>query len=413
MKKHICIINRWSVGWDSEKPDYERILNHKDYQVSYIVDEEGRKGLSSSILENSIVETINQIGSLSELRNALGRIEEKGGTVSRLIALSEWDILNAGQLRDEKQLNGLSFEQALNARDKVKMKEIVSKANLKTPRFSKCDNVGELDKFITDVGFPIVIKPRQMAASIGVHIIKNQKEYLELLPKLEYDDLECEEFCEGTIFHIDGLIKDGELVFCIPFRYINPPINFFKQCPLGSVSVDPKVSNLYEELVIFAKKVVTALEINNTMFHLEIILDESKEGSEPVFMEIGARMGGADIPRCVSLLIGKDAVAEQMKVELGEEVSEIKLDNEKSAGYLLIPFPKELPCIMGENTSYQGKLTTLVEEFLRQKGDILDGTGGYLKIPARYIFEGQSGQVYNDVMKAMAEHSYNFKELIP
>ncbi|MEC3655552.1 ATP-grasp domain-containing protein [Bacillus siamensis] len=412
MTKHICIINRWSVGWDSEKPDYEKIMNHNEYKVSYIVDAEGNKGLSQNILENSIIELVEDINSLDNIRTAFEKIEKKGGSIDRLIALSEWDILNSGKLRDEKGLEGLSFKQALNARDKVKMKEIVSQSGLRTPKFSKCDSVEELEQFINQAGFPIVIKPRRMAASKGVHILHNQEEYDEILPHIEFKDLECEEYCEGTVFHVDGLVKDNQLKFCIPFRYINPPIKFFQQSPLGSVSVDKNETMLYEGLIDFTQKTVNALGINNTMFHLELIVDEKSDKPEPIFMEIGARMGGADIPRCVSLLIGRDAVTDQLKVELGEEVSDVRLDEGVSSGYLLIPFPAELPCLMEKNTSFKGKLSTLVEEYLRSKGEVLDGSGGYLKIPARYIFKGETNQVYKDVMNAIKEHQYEYKSFV-
>lgn len=76
MTKHICIINRWSVGWDSEKPNYEKIMNHNEYKVSYIVDDEGKKGLSQNILKNSIIELVEDINSLDNIRTAFEKIEK-------------------------------------------------------------------------------------------------------------------------------------------------------------------------------------------------------------------------------------------------------------------------------------------------------------------------------------------------
>lgn len=408
MNMKVCVINRWSVGWDGDIPAYERVLDHSSNTVCYIVNEEGMNGLTETIKKNSVIETVSDINNLTEIEKAFEKIEKKVGTIDRVIALSEWDIINAGAIREKFGIQGINYQQALNVRDKVKMKTILKENGIKIPYFKSCESLDDIYKLIQETDYPIVIKPRKMASSDGVHIINNEQELNDVVRDIQFNDLECEQYCPGTVFHIDGLIKNNQLLYAIPARYTESPIFFNYQKPLGGISLNPKTA-LYHTLVSFAEKVTKTLEINNTQFHLEVIVDESQTILEPTFLEIGARVGGADIPKEIELIIGCDTIALQLQVELGEELFPLNKNNHNSAGYLIIPFPKKIPSVMGKNTSFKGKLPTLVAEYLRKEGDILDGTGGYLKIPARYVFYGNYDKVYDDIMTAIKEHNYTYK----
>lgn len=270
MERHVCFINRWSAGWDAPQPSYERIIDHDKYRVSYIVDGERLLGLPATTRKRSIIETVDDIKNVNQLRDALTNVVRRGGPVARVFALSEWDILNAAHLRDEWGISGMSAEQALNVRDKIRMKESLQRSvRVRVPEFRACHTLQDVEAFIKLVSFPIVVKPRQLAASQDVHIIRSADAWRNIAKTLVFEDLECERYCDGDVFHVDGVVKGGKLVVCFPSRHIAPPVNFLHGDPLGGMSLDPS-SDEFQVLARFATDVVHGLQLDNTMFHLTV-----------------------------------------------------------------------------------------------------------------------------------------------
>lgn len=402
---HVIVLNRWSVGWSGGQPPYEDVLDHDAFRVSYIVDAEGHKGLTDRIKANCLVETVTDIKDLEQLATAFTALVAKGGEVFRVVALSEWDLLNAAALRERFGVAGMQPAAATGVRDKVRMKELITAAGIKAPVFAPCPDLTALEAFIHTHGFPIVLKPRKMAASIGVVVLRDQTQFDAQKADLTFDDMECETYCPGAVFHVDGLMRNGTLVYAVPFRYTRPPVEFVQGLPLGSMAL-PRGA-LREQMIAFATQVAAALAIDNTHFHLEVIMDETAVAPNPVFLEVGARVGGADIPRAIALLTGVDAVKQQLRVELGLDLLPMADNPAITVAYYLVPFPKGLPRLVTSHPEVgQAILPTLVDEHRRMPGEILDGSGGYLKIPARFVFRGPTEAVARDLAAVETKHHY-------
>ena len=402
---HVIVLNRWSVGWSGGKPAYEEVLDHSAYRVSYLVDGEGFKGLTDTIKQSCLVEKVADIKDLEQLIKGFGNLIAKGGEAFRLVALSEWDLLNAAELRARFGVAGMQPPAAMAVRDKVRMKELISAAGIKAPTFAPCSSLADLEAFIHAHGYPVVLKPRKMAASIGVRILRDQAQLEADKARLTFDDMECETYCPGSVFHIDGLVKDGHLAYAVPFRYTRPPVEFVQGRPLGGISLGDGPRRT--QLIACAAQVAKALAINNTHFHLEVIVDETAADPSPVFLEVGARVGGADIPRAVELITGVDAVKQQLRVELGDDLLPMVDGAQVCAAYFLVPFPTGLPRVVTRHPPIgQESLPTLVDEHLRAPGEVLDGTGGYLKIPARFVFRGGFAEVARDLAAVEQQHTY-------
>src|SRR5207245_2148698 len=112
---------------------------------------------------------------------------------------------------------------------------------------------------------------------------------------LAMEGLECEEYIEGDIYHVDGLAVAGEILALKPAKYLNTCLDFARGRPLGSVGVDN--ASVVEEMASFTGRVLAALGLVTGAFHLELIRRPSPPGGEQVvFLEIGGRVGGAEIP---------------------------------------------------------------------------------------------------------------------
>ena len=101
---------------------------------------------------------------------------------------------------------------------------------------------------------------------------------------------EVEEFIEGELYHVDRVVASaGNMLFACASRYIAPCLNFEHGAPLGSVILSRSAEE--RRFIGFAQLVLEVLQLKSSAFHLEAF----EQAGELIFLEIGARVPGADV----------------------------------------------------------------------------------------------------------------------
>ena len=190
----------------------------------------------------------------------------------------------------------------------------------------------------------------------------------------------------GQIYHVDGIVADGHVSFAQPSRYLNTCLDFRNGLPLGSLLLDwddPR----RRQICSFADRCIAALSLDNSAFHLELI--EGMDG-RLYFLEIGARVGGGEIPFLIKELLDVDLVQEWINAELGISSRRLSLPRAQanSGGFLMIPEPPNAPREVIAASSLAGIISEISWEAIPAVGDVLDGTGGYSRIGGRFRFQG-------------------------
>lgn len=213
---------------------------------------------------------------------------------SRIItpATSEFDLLRAAYLREHLGIDGQNLESARAFRDKYLMKTIASEAGIKTPNFSKIDNIVDLFSFIKKYGYPVVIKPRFGVASIGTHLITSAEQLEKKVNKIKIFygkmSLLVESFIQGKMFHIDGIIENDQF-FAWPSIYVYSAMDMMQGKAFANHLLSLE-NPLFSTLINFAKKVLTAFPTpSSTAFHMELFQDQNKD---LIFCEVASRSGG-------------------------------------------------------------------------------------------------------------------------
>ena len=117
---------------------------------------------------------------------------------------------------------GCGSESSRLVLDKIDSKKLMDKENIPTPRWA---TVTETKSALPDsMNFPVVVKAPCEGSTVGIFIVKDQKEYDKILPEaFKYDsELLVEEFIEGTEMTI--AIINGEAMSAIE---IVPPAGFY------------------------------------------------------------------------------------------------------------------------------------------------------------------------------------------
>ncbi|MEU8507816.1 ATP-grasp domain-containing protein [Streptomyces brevispora] len=218
-----------------------------------------------------------------------------------VIALSEFDLIAGARVRAALGVAGDREADILPWRDKVVMKSAAAAAGLRVPRFLSLPEALDAEPGELPWAGETVLKPLDGAASLNIHVYPTPTEALAAVREVgvpggtEPEGFEVEEFITGPIIHVDGMLIDGKPVAIEASRYVGTCLGYAEGTPLGSVQIE-----LTPELSRWTTDCLAAVGITTSLFHLEGI--ETADG--PVFLEVGARFGGADVVDTFELATG-------------------------------------------------------------------------------------------------------------
>lgn len=280
----------------------------------------------------------------------------------KIIAISEYFLLRAAQLREYLGIKGHCVNDILPFRDKVEMKKLAAKHNIPVPEYAAVETPMDLLKFIDKVSFPVIIKPFDGSGSLNTFKISNQKELEIFFNKFQFQKkMIAEKFTNAEIYHVDGIVLNQQIKLCSPAKYLSNCLDYLSGSYLGSY-VLLNDSPLRTKLVEFTEKVINCFPaLNNYLFHMEIFVDQD---FNLALCEVTCRLGGNSINREVESAYGINIKNSYLEYEYGEEKPLIIKKSKTISGRLLMPpvngilldFPPEFPFDFIEDYDIKGKV---------------------------------------------------------
>jgi biotin carboxylase len=243
---------------------------------------------------------------------ASGRVEERVLSlvrehgVTRIIACQERDIERSAIFRSIFGLPGQAHPGEMPFRNKILMKRAVMERGVPVTGHRPVECAADIYAFAEAHGFPVVIKPQDGAGSFGVRILRTRADLERFLgeefgySEVTQPNLMAEAYVSETMYHVDGLVIDGNLIYAWPSRYMYA-LAVFEDDTAGRLDVTLDADDpVADELVELTKRILAALDCPPSFpFHAEIF--EAPDG-RLIFNEIGGRTGGAaqrDIQRAL------------------------------------------------------------------------------------------------------------------
>lgn len=315
-----------------------------------------------------------------------------------IIANAEADIVRAAKLREYLGLDGQHVNSANQYRDKVTMKQIANQYGLPTPPFSAIDDSFDLIHFIEQHQLPIVLKPRSGVGSRDTYVISNQEELKSLLIKGIPIHYMAEKFVQGDVYHVDGIIHNGEIVFICASKYLNEPIKYHNKGYLGSYVLDP-TNPLALRLYKMTEQLISVMDTpQNTTFHAEWF---HTPHNEIILCEIASRTGGGKIVQNIyesyQIHLDQAFVQSQCGLSLSLPKTKDEIKPQKLSGWVKIP-PKQGVFI----SAPLAQLPVWVKEYqlLAQPGQSYTTPNGIREYIAAFIVEGDSElEVYEKLIQ--------------
>jgi hypothetical protein len=299
------------------KIGYRDCLDHESHDVTYVGYPSRMADLPADLRCRRI-----ELDPGDELVAGIVKRVSAADGFEHVLALSEFGILEAHDVRRHLGLPGPSREQLELVRDKVRMKEAAAAAGIRHPRFAAAPS--------SDGTLPwsgrTVVKPRLGASSEGIEIHAGAADAVAAAG--HRPDLEFEEYVEGDILYADGIVDGGKVIGFSVSKYVNTPLQFIAGLPLGAAHVpaDPHGD--------FVTRAVEAAKIQEGCFHLEFF---STPQGETVFLEIANRVGGAGVIGAHLEHTGVHLPGHEIAIRLGLPLPQPRPPSGKYHGWLVFP----------------------------------------------------------------------------
>lgn len=254
------------------------------------------------------------------------RVRATGAKPCAVVPMNDFTVTSAALVAAHFGLAHNSLRTVELCRDKLAMKEAFAGAGIPTPKFRGFTTYEELAGFAHEFTFPVVLKPRQMAGSLGVIKVDSAEElagaYKQSVADVlslggqanspedvfqieEYIDFEYEVSVE--IAHFRG----ERLVLAVTDKQLGPEPHFVE---LGHVV--PSVHTTNDSLIEWALKSCEALGIEYGMAHFEA---KVSRGGDVKVIEVAARTGGDAIMDLVEDVYGVNPYELHVRSYLGKE----------------------------------------------------------------------------------------------
>jgi len=253
-----------------------------------------------------------------------------------------------------------SYETALTVTNKLLMKQKMLENGIPTSSFVRVSSEAEIENL--KLVFPVVVKPTDATGSKGVrkaNDLPTLKTYLkEALNISRNGEAIIEEFFEGTEIQVDFFVQNREVTLIMTREKVKAPGD--GDVVLQSVGsiVPAKLSeNALEKTMETAKKIVKALNLDNTSLFIQAIVNKN----DISIIEFACRIGGGLSYSMVKIITGFDILNATVESFLGIHSSVRYKDPEACYSTNLI---YTQPGIFGEILGYQELLDEkIIEEF--------------------------------------------------
>src|SRR5690349_1646000 len=152
-------------------------------------------------------------------------------SIDRIVALDEFDMENVSALREHLRIPGMGLTTIRYFRDKLAMRARAKEAGILVPEFVHALNHDAIRDFMARVPAPWLLKPRSQASGIGMKKIHKPDDLWAWLVQLGDQQSFCllEQFVPGSVYHVDSIVSEREVLFAEPHAYGAPSLDVSHQ----------------------------------------------------------------------------------------------------------------------------------------------------------------------------------------
>jgi biotin carboxylase len=242
----------------------------------------------------------------------------RGRSFDRVIALDEFDLENAAQVREHMRVPGMGITTSAFYRDKLAMRTGARESGFLVPEFCRVLNYDELRDYMARVPPPWLLKPRTEASAVGIRKIQEPEQLWRALDELGDNQSRnlLEQFVPGDIFHVDSIVSERQVVFSVVHKYGRPPMQLMHEGGVFTTRTVDRDSEDWKQLTDLNSRLAPSLGMVRGVTHGEYI--RAHADGRYYFLEIAARIGGAFIADLVEVGTGINLWHEWATIEIAK-----------------------------------------------------------------------------------------------
>jgi biotin carboxylase len=247
----------------------------------------------------------------------------RGRRFDRIVALDEFDLEVAAQIREHMRIPGMGVTTSSFYRDKLAMRTAARESGFLVPEFSSVINYDDLREYMARVPAPWLLKPRAEASALGIRKIHDPEQLWRSLDELgdRQSYFLLEQFVPGDIFHVDSIVWDGKVIFSAVHQYGRPPMQVMHEGGVFTTRTVDRASADWKSLTSLNQDLAPSMGLARGVTHAEYI--RAHADGRFYFLEIAARVGGAFISDLIAAATGVNLWREWARIEVaslrGEE----------------------------------------------------------------------------------------------
>lgn len=246
--------------------------------------EQLRPELQTALTEYYRVDNLHQY---DDLVRGCGYFTYRYGHLDRIESHNEYWLETDARLRTDFNVPGPDVEDIAWVKRKSKMKHVFANAGIDVARGQIVRTISDAERFIEEVGYPVVAKPDIGVGAAATYKISNDAELARFIEQQPPVDYMMESFVRGDLYSFDGLTdQNGHVVF-----YTS---HYFSQGIMETVNDDLEIyyyslRDIPETLVAAGMHAVSAFKLRERFFHIEFFrLDDDRW----VVLEVNMRPPG-------------------------------------------------------------------------------------------------------------------------
>ncbi|MFM2162054.1 MAG: hypothetical protein RLZZ383_1566 [Pseudomonadota bacterium] len=246
-----------------------------------------------------------------QLIAAVRAFQSEFGRVERLIGFLEHLQVPLAVARDATGVPGLGEAAARNFRDKNRMKSVLRAHGLPVAKQALVRGEADAQRFVADVGYPIVLKPVEGVGSVATLQVRDasglQRALADLRPGPDRV-FQAEEFIVGDERSFETVVVGGRTVWASSTHYMNRPLEILENPWMQWCVLTPRegLDAHGQRFAAIQDAAVRALGMHDGMAHTEWFL---RPDGRPLVSEIGARPPGASFMDMLGLAHNADVWA--------------------------------------------------------------------------------------------------------